>query len=414
VLAFSEKTVRVPKGERDPARIRAGHLAAYHCEHCERPIPDDSTHKRGMLARGVWVPDGCEIDAAGAISGEPKGRDPTHRGYHVNALYSPWLSWSDVAAEFFASKDDIGKLLNFTNSWLGWIWEEQTEATDPQKVAALAMPELEPGRVPDDALVLTAGADVQKDFVYYVVRAWGYGERSWLVEAGRVERLETLAHVLWVEPRARRGGDPVPVQLLCIDSGYRTDEIYEFALRHQPQARATKGQQSIAGIPIRASRIQRDATGDASRWSIRLWNVDTTYFKDKLLRLMSLASPDECRWHLHQEPSEEYLRHVTSEHKVLVRNRKTGAAKEEWTPKPGGGANHWLDCEVYALAAAEMLEVYAMRPEEGDEAAARGPDGRDEIDRYRDERDAQRTYLGARRGSWIGGRRRGEGSWLRR
>ena len=46
----------------------------------------------------------------------------------------------------------------------------------------------------------------------------------------------------------------------------------------------------------------------------------------------------------------EYAEQVTAEHKVNV--RKGGRTVPQWVQKHSHGANHYLDCEVYALAAA--------------------------------------------------------------
>lgn len=368
VLEFSEARLRWPEGERDPARIRKERLAVYVCCGCERPIPDDQEHKRRMLLGGVWCPEGGSIGADGKVHVE---KETDHRGYHLNALYSPWLSWSEVGAKFLESKDDVGRLLNFTNSWLGWIWEDRVETTDPQKVAALALP-YDARTVPEKALVLTAGVDVQAGLLYYVVRAWGLNEESWLVEAGRLERWSSLANLLF-RTTWQRAEHPMRVLLACIDSGYRTDEVYEFCRQWRDTARPVKGQQSLAGIPVRAVRVERDFGGQVAGDSMQLWHVDTTHFKDKLVRLMGLGEPERCMWHLHAHPAEEYVRHMTGEHKVMVRNRKTGHAKQEWVPRPGAGPHDWLDAEVYAMAAAEMLAVYALRADGAEPAAKPEP-----------------------------------------
>lgn len=396
VLEFNEARVRWPKDDRDPVRIRKERLAVYVCAGCEREIPDDVEHKRRMLLGGVWCPEDGQVRPDGTVAG---GMSGDHRGYHLNALYSPWLSWSEVAAKFLESKDDVPRLLNFVNSWLGHVWEERTEVTAPERIAALAQ-DYPAGMVPEGALVLVAGVDVQKDMLYYVVRAFGYQEESWLVEAGRVERWEFLAAVLFQRAWKRADGLPVRLLLTCIDSGYRTDEVYRFCVVHRGAARPVKGQRRLAGIPIRAVRIERDLAGRAVEWGMKLWHVDTTHFKDKLVRLMGLGEQGRPLWHVHQDPPEEYVRQVAAEHKVLVRNRKTGASSEEWVPKPGAGPHDWLDAEVYALAAAEMLAVYAMQPpEEGKEVVARAEEPR------------RRTWLRPmgegysrrrRRESWLG------------
>ena len=159
------------------------------------------------------------------------------------------------------------------------------------------------------------------------------------------------------------------VALACIDSGSRTDEVYEFCRPWRDVARPVKGQQRLAGIPIRAVRIERDFAGRAYEGAMQLWHVDTTHMKDKLVRLMSAAEPGKSQWHLHREPPQEYVRHLTAEHKVFVCNKRSGHSSEEWVPRPGAGPHDWLDADIYAMAAAEMLAVFGLRPEEQEEPA---------------------------------------------
>lgn len=343
-LEFAQ--VKWPEDQRDPALIRQGRLAWYECIECEGKITD--LQKPEMLAGGEWVA------KAGSES------TSTHAGFRIHALYSPWLSFGEVAAKFLESKDDPASLLNFVNSWLGWIWEERSERIEAEELAARTK-EYERSTVPAGAVVLTAGVDVQGDHLYYVIRAWGSsGENSWLVEAGRLDAgLEQLVSV--IVNRVFPGvGRQHRVRLMCIDSGYRTDEVYRFARRHSEVVRPIKGQQSLSGVPIRSNKIDRNATGDTIRHSIRLFHIDTSHFKDKVTRLMTAQDGEPGEWNLHDNIPAEYLRQCTSEAKILNRNRRTGAMKTEWAKKPGSGANHYWDCEVYATAAADMLAVYTL------------------------------------------------------
>lgn len=53
---------------------------------------------------------------------------------------------------------------------------------------------------------------------------------------------------------------------------------------------------------------------------------------------------------------EEYAQQVTAEHKVNVKNGK-GQQTLVWQPKTEGADNHYLDCEVYCMAAADIKGV---------------------------------------------------------
>ena len=370
-LVFTQ--VKFPEEERDPAKIRQERLAWYECQACGGKIGD--LDKPEMLRKGFW---------------KPQSEASAHRGYRINALYSPWLTWSEIAAKFLESKDDPASLMNFVNSWLGWIFEEKSLKIEEDYLKTRSR-EYQEGTVPEGGIVLTAGVDVQKDAIYYVVRAWGYREESWLVEAGKLEAgvenlIEALARKTWSSP----SGKTHRLRLACIDSGYRTDEVYKICRRFSDVFRPIKGQQKLNGVPIRTSKIDRNIAGDPLKGSVRLYLIDTTHFKDKVTRLMTDTDGDGS-WHLYSNVSSKYLRQVSSEHKVLSRNKKTGATTSRWVTKPGHAANHWFDCEVYATAAADMLAVYAMQ--ESEPVTEAPVQKREESD-----------WVRPRKGGWINGR----------
>jgi len=93
-----------------------------------------------------------------------------------------------------------------------------------------------------------------------------------------------------------------------------------------------------------------------------LWNLNVTQYKDKINRLVTSQNPG--KWHIFKNPADDYLTQFTSEHKVLIRNRTTGKAKEVWQKKKEAAANHYLDAEVYALAAADIIRALNMRKED--------------------------------------------------
>jgi len=253
--------------------------------------------------------------------------------------------------------------MNFVNSWLAEVWEEKIEETTIDKVRNLTR-DYEACTVPDDVLVLTGGVDVQKDHFYYVIRGWGYCEESWLIQARQVEYWEDIVEAIFKMEYKKIGStETLPVYLTCIDSGYRTDEVYQFCRFWHDKTKAVKGQEELTdGRFCRATKIDINSrTGSVIHHGLVLWNINTTQYKDKINRLVN--SKDPAKWHIFSNPSEEYLSQFTAEHKVLVRNRNTGAAKEVWQKKKEAIANHYLDAEVYAVAAADIIRALNIRPE---------------------------------------------------
>lgn len=346
VLVFTQ--IKWSKQEQSAEKIKNERLAWYECAECKERIEDYQKPK--MLEEGKWL--------------SQNNIKSKHRGFWINSLYSPWLTWSDIAAEFLKSKDFIELLMNFVNSWLAEVWEEKIEETTVDKVRNHAR-EYEEGFVPEGVIVLTAGVDVQKDHFYYVIRGWGYEEQSWLIRCGRVEYWEDIVETLFKTEYKRISKlDTLPVYMTCVDSGYKTDEVYHFCRQWHDRAKAVKGHEELTdGRFYRASKIDINSrTGSVIKNGLVLWNLNITQYKDKINRLV--ASSDPVKWHLFNNPHEEYLLQFTAEHKVLVRNRNTGKAKEVWQLKRSSIANHYLDAEVYALAAADIIRALNIRKDD--------------------------------------------------
>ena len=61
---------------------------------------------------------------------------------------------------------------------------------------------------------------------------------------------------------------------------------------------------------------------------------------------------------VHKDCDLEYAEQVTAEHKITERHK--GKVVQRWTQKSSHADNHYLDCEVYAAAAADVLEVRSL------------------------------------------------------
>lgn len=341
-------------------QIRVTRTVWYECGYCQQHI--DGFEKTRMVERGVWCPEGCHVDAMGVVQGAPRVEGV--RGYHLSALYSPWVAWYEVVAEFLEARAVPALLMNFVNSVLGEPWKEKTADTTAahltRRISGHSL-----GEVPAGARLLTAGVDVQKDHFYFVIRGWGIGEESWLVRYGRVESEEDLLAVLLRTTYPTETGTVMAVRLGCVDSGHRTNEVYSLCRKYREVLRPTKGYDHLATSPQRATLLDRDSEGRTIQGGLTLWGLDTTYYKDKLNRLIHTEPGAPGQWHLCLEPSADYVQQMLAEEKVIERNKKTGAIVEAWQPKSEGRANHYFDCEVLCVAAADMLKVFMLR-EPGD------------------------------------------------
>lgn len=377
VLKFGQ--LKVPPGERSPDKIEAEDLARYECEACGDLIP--WSDQRWMILRGVWLSrtqkiieplpldDADAVERAAlwgaerwtpAVDGEPP--ITRNRGYHIWSAYSPWRPWSQIMAKFFRVRDHPEEFRVFINSWLGEPWEETEEELKDEVVrekidGALWHADI----VPPEALQLVCGADVQQDHLYYVIRAWGPNQESWLIRNGQVSTFEQLYQVAFQLGFPQSGRDRRMICMgLAIDSGFRTDEVYEFGKR--PGVVVVKGRQTM-DAPFKQSRIDYQPRGRSAADSLVLHTLNVDYFKRMAHRLVAQPEGHAGQWHLNRDTSEDYVKQFTSEHQVVER-RKGKRSKVVWKPKTDGAANHYLDCEVYGLALAHICNLHMLKRED--------------------------------------------------
>lgn len=93
-------------------------------------------------------------------------------------------------------------------------------------------------------------------------------------------------------------------------------------------------------------------------YGMNLVLVDTGKYKDMIAGRMQKKNGSGS-WMVYQGCDREYAEQVTAEHKVNVK-MGNGKVKQEWQQKTSHADNHYLDCEVYATAAADILGVRTL------------------------------------------------------
>lgn len=319
--------------------------AVYACQECGCQISD--ADKPRMLREGEWR----------AVKKRGTGR-PRSVGFWIPALYSVFLKWSDIAEEFLNSKNDPEKLQNFTNSWLAEAWED-TQLKTTEELVMERQAELEEFVIPEWARILTAGVDVQEASLYYTVRAYGEHTTSQNITHGQVLSFAEVEQVMDSEFKTEDGRTMV-VNLALIDSGYQADNTYDFCIDHSDWALPCKGASNPMADRYKISKIDKV---DSRAYGMQLVIVDGDKFKDSIASRMRRENGTGS-WMVYKGCDGEYAKQVTSEHKVFVK-AANGARKLRWVQKHSHAANHYLDCEVYSMAAAEMLGVRVMHLQAG-------------------------------------------------
>ena len=322
------RNIRWPKDEPEGA--------ALYCEECGGEIPERL--KDRLLADGRWIPTVEDADI---------------RGYHLSGLYSPlgWYSWADAAGDFLrAKKHGPEGLKTWTNTVLGETWEDQGDSVED--VTLLARRQSYPAPVPADALILTAGIDVQNDRLELEVVGWGMGEESWGIEyvvlwgdPGQGEVWQQLREAL-SKVYAHENGHKVRIAAACIDSGHATQQVYEYVRVHRGALFAIKGMAG-EGRPIVSAPVKRRSGN--SRRMIPLFTVGVDEAKGLLYSRLGIREPGPgyCHFPDHESYDIEYFAQLAAEKRVTRFTK--GFPRREWVKVRS--RNEALDCRVYAMAA---------------------------------------------------------------
>ncbi|WP_425517198.1 phage terminase large subunit family protein [Paracoccus bogoriensis] len=260
--------IRWPEGRRDQAHLVCEACGGIHHEH----------DKPRLLAAGEW-----------RATAEGDGRTA---GFHLSALYSPWETWAEIAAEHGRVRKDPARLQVWVNTKLGESWEDQAGDTVPAD-PLMARREDWGEALPASVAVLTAGVDVQGDRIEVQILGWGRDEEAWVIDD----------RVLWGDPSGPRlwcdldmvlqatfphpAGLDLPVRAAAIDTGgHHTKMAYEFCrTRLARRIWAIKGRGG-PGIPVWPRRPTRTNKG-----KIPLFIVGVDAVKDAVYARLRLTEP---------------------------------------------------------------------------------------------------------------------------
>lgn len=341
----------------------------YVCEHCDAQI--EERHKTWMMdeANGAcWMPTAPEDVLAAA---EAAGRV----GFHISGLYSPlgWLSWADIARAWEAAQGDDAALKTLKNTVLGETWQVKGEAPEWQRLYERREP-WRIGMAPEGVLVLTAGADVQRDRIEIDIWGWGRDLQSWLVDHVVLEG-DTSRDEVWQDLTEfldstwpHEAGVEMSLARLAIDpgDGGTTDLVYRWVRSvGGGTVLAVKG---VGGFdratPVDGpTYVETSESGRKLKRGVKLWKVAGATFKSETYRWLRLDAPTDedldegSGWpsgfiHIGGGTTSEWVKQLTAEQLMTVKTRQ-GYQKMEW--QKTRERNEALDCRVYARAAAWLM-----------------------------------------------------------
>jgi phage terminase large subunit GpA-like protein len=373
-LKWSQVRWESTKDETDKTQHKP-ETAYYVCEHNDCIIKDSD--KARMLSLGRWIADKPFTGIA---------------GFHLNELYSPWVSFAEMAREFLRAKLLPETLKTWVNTSLGEPWEEDGETVEAD---VLYQRREDWGQAaPREVVLITAGVDVQGDRLEVEVKGWGRQEECWSLDY-QILYGNPAESYIWdaldtylSKPIRSATGIPLNIASTCIDSGgHHTQAVYEFC-----KTRGLRNIFAIKGVSQAAKPIVGRAS-KSNRYGLRLYPIGVDTAKEVIYSRLRLQEPGAGYYHFPTQRDLEYFRQLTAE-KQVTRFGK-GAAKREWIKTRT--RNEVLDCTVYALAAMKLfnndLEILADEMESLVKAGTHYSRPTQQMEKAAQEQSSEDTYV---------------------
>lgn len=331
----------------------------YECENCGERF--EERYKTQFLNRGEW-------------RATAESQSSVTAGYQLSSLYSPlgWRSWPEICDDFLRAKTDPAILKTWVNTTLGETFEDEYAAKLSAEGLMARREDYASGLVPNGALILTAGVDVQggggamNERLVVSVWGWGEGEEAWLVWHGDIlgdptqsevwQKLESVLQSTWT----REDGREMIISLMAIDSGGAdgvTHEVYMFARDHRAMgAIAVKGSSSTGkGQPAvsRGNHVDINWRGQTIRRGCILYMIGGDTIKTTLYGRLRHNERGPGSFHFGLAADEQFFRELTAE-KVQIKSSPSGFPKRVWV-KDSSQRNEALDCLVYAYAGLQLM-----------------------------------------------------------
>ncbi|VUX47797.1 putative Bacteriophage tail assembly protein [Candidatus Defluviicoccus seviourii] len=297
-----------------------------------------------------------------------------HAGYHLNALYSPWVSLTEMVTDFLSAKAQ-GTIKSFQNTRLALPWTEPTTPITDIHDLKLRAERYTPSTIPSGVVYITAGIDVQGNRIEGELLGWGANDETWSIDYFVIPG-NTLEQPVWdqlsdvlTQKLVREDGVPLTVRLAAIDMGYAESQIKPkinlIKRRNRLNILLVRGASAVTA-PITAPRLL--ASG--------ICMVNPSLIKDRLQELLLItedgggSTPGYCHFPEHYDST--YYEQLLSEKPTTT--YKMGVPVRRWILVKGNKKqirNEALDCRVYAMAARLHMNLNVDREEERNQQSVR-------------------------------------------
>lgn len=341
------------------------------CQHPHRN--DDKTRLLDPANGAEWRPTATPVS-------------PEIRSYHIPSLLSPvgMQTWTAIVELFLRAWDtererarDVGKLQVFYNTELGEAFELQGSRVTFEQVSDHRRACYGFGQIPNAwarehcggaIQLLTCAVDVHVDRLKVAVWGWTVGRRVFLIDyltfEGDTEQINdpgtwgALRTLINGKRYTADDGRRFGIALTVIDSGFQTDNVYNFCADLQGVF-PVKGREA----PPKNASI-KEFSEFTSTLTVTGFGITVDLYKERwsaALKLEWNGLGEQPAGHFNApgaEPgsvTDKQLRELTAEVKSVKVDKVSGRKLGFTWKRPSGAANELWDLLVYGSAALDML-----------------------------------------------------------
>jgi len=366
------------------SQAEARQAGTFVCPRCNAAWSDDDRVKANQACR--LVHDGQTIDADGEVHGPTPQTDTL--GFRWSAVNNLFLTAGDFAADEWRASH-LPDEENSEREMRQFVWclpvapSKWAETSLEASALTERMIDLPRGVVPASAEWLTAGVDLGKYLIHWILVAWSEGATGHIVDYGRTEvatddlgveqatlvalrELRSMVCDGW--PIGMAEGEAMMPAEVWIDAGYMTPVVYAFCKEADSPFRPAIGRGAAQHFhqrynqPTRAGAMVRKI-GEGYHLShihpehIEVVEVNADHWKSWVHQRLSTPMGQSGAMTLFQAAPQEHLaltKHLTAETKTEEFVAGRGVI-EKWERLRR--QNHWFDALYNACAAAHLSGV---------------------------------------------------------
>ena len=285
------------------------------CKECNFKFTDKNRYK--------WLP---------TVKWEKKKPKSEIAGFHINAFYSPWVSWKSLIHKWLDSKGNYTKEMVFFNTSLGRPYTLET--MEKPKWESLFKKEklYARGELPKGVSVILGSTDVQKDRLETVIVGWDRKKayvldyfisegNSFDLEAECWQNLDDILTKKW-------GG--IPIKAMSIDAQFNTTTVSKYS-RSRSQIYPINGldRWDMPVFPPKPMAI-KSLSGKWFKTGKKRWPLGVSLLKADLYNRLKLDNSSQEAVSFCDGLPEEYFKQLVSE-ELQIKETKNGTLKHQWT-----------------------------------------------------------------------------------